>query len=204
MVSTHSEISPITRAVKRDDRDLGEKAGRHAAVSKAGQRSWSVPGYGSCYDGLVAPPSPKMDKEDDLQNGLDLARRQEGTGAPEPEAMRDESDQDEMTSVMGPEERRLLQQAARNETRTAPPEVVREEALTRPTARPPPSRDEAHVPAIVNVPVDPVAREHSDDAAGAPAPLAGETQGRPQPPSRAWPVVAFLLLVAAAVYAVQR
>ena len=147
-----------------------------------------------------------MIEEDDIQAALDAALCDVGT-ADHRAMVADENDESEMTSVMGPEERRLLQQATRSGAGAAPPEVVREEDFARPTARPPSSGNEppvltAGVPEV-STPNEP-ATEPDHEAAGTPAPVAREQSLRLQHPSRAWSVAAFLLLVAAVVYAVQR
>ena len=61
---------------------------------------------------------------------------QDDTGC-EAASLGDELDEAEMTSVMGPEERRMLQQAARARSDRAPKPVVRDGDSKRPTARPP-------------------------------------------------------------------
>jgi hypothetical protein len=94
------------------------------------------------------------------------------------------TDEGEMTSIMGEEERRLLQRAARQVTSTA--SDARQEELKE-TARPPSSGAE---PAIV-IPKAPLPEP------GRPTPK------EPEPhPRSIWPILAFLALAAAVWFAV--
>jgi len=116
--------------------------------------------------------------------------------------------EEEMTSIMGPEERRMLQQAARRGAEAASPEVVREEDHARPTARPPAGVGEEPAPlALSSPPLPPLdlaralATEPGTEAADLPAPVPRSPVATP---ARPWPVVAFVLLAAAALYAAVR
>ena len=133
-----------------------------------------------------------IDEDDDIQAVLDAALRDTGAvderakGAVSPSQAADEGDESEMTSVMGPEERQLLQQATRRGQEAAASEVVRDEESARPTARPPGSGNEQ--PVLIVGPVSPVVRQRDR---------------HPRHISLDWSVVAFILLAAAALYEVQ-
>jgi hypothetical protein len=109
----------------------------------------------------------------------------------------DHVDETEMTSIMGPEERRVLLSAAREELEAASQEVAREEDFARPTARPPGAVGETAVvlPAAPRVPSFGDAPKAADSAA--------RSQVRGEPDARVWAVVAFVALVAAVAYAVH-
>ena len=157
-----------------------------------------------------------IDEDDDFQAVLDAALR--ATGEVEarakevlpPSPVADEGDEGEMTSVMGPEERRLLQHATRGGSDTAPSEVVREEESARPTARPPKSGNEPPVlvgsdPDAPNVSVaSELAHEGGNESVGSVLPVVRQPDRRPRHFLLDWSVVAFFLLAAASAYAVQR
>ena len=112
-------------------------------------------------------------------------------------------DEEDMTSIMSADQRKLLQHAAAKEA----------EALERDTARPPPSLETAAVPiaALPAIPKAPAlprleeARKRSAPPAEAAAPPVATPSGRtPGAPPALWPVVVpFLLLAAAVVFALR-
>jgi hypothetical protein len=131
-----------------------------------------------------------------------------------PSNVADDVDESEMTSVMGPEERRVLLNAARVASETAPSETVHEEAdFARVTARPPSTGAEQPVvvPGPPRAPKVEVPRDLGDpegdataSASDLPAHVAGVADDPARTLSRAWPIVAFVLLAAAALYGAQR
>lgn len=156
-----------------------------------------------------------IDEDDDFQAVLDAALRDSGAlddrAKPVTPSSRaaDEVDESEMTSVMGPEERRLLQHATRRGSEMVPSEALREEESARPTARPPSSGNEPAV-LIVGEPAAPTAAssdapgEDRNANEGTMVPVVHQPDRRPRHISFDWSVVAFILLAAAALYEVQR
>jgi hypothetical protein len=156
-----------------------------------------------------------IDEDDDFQAVLDAALRDSGAlddrAKPVTPSSRaaDEVDESEMTSVMGPEERQLLQQATRRGSEASASVVVREEESARPTARPPSSGSEQPV-LIVGEPAGPTADvssapgEDRNANEGTMAPVVRQPNRRPRHIPLDWSVVAFILLAAAALYEVQR
>jgi len=157
-----------------------------------------------------------IDEDDDIQAVLDAALRDTGAasdrakGATPPSQAAEEGDESEMTSIMGPEERQLLQQATRSGPAAAASEIGREDESARPTARPPSSGSkqpvlvagDAGIPKV-SVSSEPM-REDGNAGVGQVAPAVRQRSRRPRHISLDWSVVAFILLAAAALYAVQR
>ena len=156
------------------------------------------------------------ENDDDIQAVLDAALRDLSVArdpakhlqpSSEPAELGDES---EMTSVMGPEERRLLQQAARSGA-PRPPAAPRAAAPddgdhARPTARPPSSGNEQATVVVSDSlgtsELDAKTPLPTSESAGTPV-AHSSTHGRERP-SSAWPVVAFILLAAAAWFAARQ
>jgi hypothetical protein len=108
----------------------------------------------------------------------------------------DPVDETEMTSIMGPEERRVLLDAARDVADAAPPqEVVREEDFARPTARPPGAVSD---PTTVVLPPAPGVPRFDEAGRSKPA---RPQQGAPEASARIWALGAFVALAAAVAYA---
>jgi hypothetical protein len=130
-----------------------------------------------------------VDRDDDKEAAPDGANP-----VTPPSGADDAVDETEMTSIMGPEERRVLLSAARDELEATPQEVAREEDFARPTARPPGTVGEPGVtlPAAPRVPVFGDPPETPDSAA--------RPQVRRETDARVWVWVAFVALAAAVAY----
>jgi hypothetical protein len=139
-----------------------------------------------------------MIDEDDFQAVLHAALRDTGSvddrakRATPPSQAAEEGDESEMTSIMGPEERQLLQQATRQERQEAASGVVGEDGATRPTARPPTSGNEP--PVLIG----------ASASAGTVLPVLRQPDRGPRHLSLAWSLAPFIMLAAAAVYEMQR
>ena len=154
-----------------------------------------------------------IDQDDDIQAVLDAALRDTGAASDRAKVTptsqtADEGDESEMTSIMGPEERQLLQQATRRGQEAAASEVVRDEESARTTARPPSSGSEQPVliagdPDTVTIASE-LTREGGLASTEVVPPIARQPDRRPRRMSLDWSVVAFILLAAAALYEVQR
>lgn len=119
-----------------------------------------------------------------------------GVGAPD-------DDDPEATSVIGPEERRVLLAAARAEANAAPAETPREEDFARTTARPPGSGSEQDV-VLPPAPRAPRLEEAAETSVPVAQPtVVAQPPVRREPRTRVWAVVAFVALVAAVAYAIQ-
>ena len=146
-----------------------------------------------------------VDEDDDIQSALNAALRDAGTVGGKRLPRLEDADaveENELTSVMGNEERQLLQHAARSGSDETSSEGVRKEDHVRPTARPPASGHER--PVIVGGEPEAstmvVRDERAPDASSA---VESEASRRARRISRAWSIVAFLLLAAAAVVATR-
>jgi len=153
-----------------------------------------------------------IDDDKDLDDALDAAFRDRDPVedrakpvTPSPPAA-DEVDESEMTSVMGPEERKLLQDAAALGSGGAPAQVERQE--DRPTARPPSLVEDpvvvAEGPDMPNVGAAELPTEDGGAVVSDSAPSARPSRRPARRDSRGWSLVPFLLLGAAAVYEALR